>query len=224
VTGTAAASHGISDYGVIGCPVTHSKSPCIHRWFAEQCGQRIRYRALPAPADGFAEAVRHFQRDGGRGLNVTLPFKREAYAIAHAHSTRARQAGAVNTLCFRDEGAIFGDNTDGVGLLHDLQRNLGVTLDGRRILLLGAGGAARGILGPLLQARPVHVAIFNRTRRRALALAADFAGSAPLQVPEAAALHELRFEVVINATSLGLHGGLPDLPDRLLAPGATDFR
>jgi shikimate dehydrogenase len=148
-------------YAVIGHPIAHSKSPLIHAAFARQCGQDIVYEAILAPLDGFRAAVAAFRAAGGKGLNVTLPFKPEALKLADKPTERARLAGAANTLRF-DQDGVFADNTDGVGLVRDLMR-LGQDLPGRRVLILGAGGAARGVILPLLEAQPACVAIANRT-------------------------------------------------------------
>ena len=215
-------------YAVFGNPIAHSKSPQIHACFAAQTGQDLRYEALLAPIDGFAEAVAEFAGQGGRGANVTVPFKEQAFALADQLSARARDAGAVNTLTLSN-GRIAGDNTDGAGLLRDLTLNLGVSLAGQRVLLLGAGGAARGVLHPLLAAEPAAVVIANRTVARALALVA-LAGNASPHL-SACALDALAdpdtmtapFDIVINATSAGLDDSALDLPDALLAPGALAY-
>ena len=148
-------------YAVIGHPIGHSKSPLIHRMFAQATGQRLEYTAVEAPLDGFADTVRAFRDRGGRGLNVTAPFKRQAFDLADETSERARRAGAVNALRF-DDGRVRADNFDGIGLVADLQRNLGFALAGRRVLLLGAGGATRGALLPLAAQRPALLAIAHR--------------------------------------------------------------
>ncbi len=163
-------------YAVIGHPVAHSKSPMIHQAFARATRQDMSYELLPAPLDGFAATVRRFAAEGGKGLNVTVPFKLEAYAIASEHSARAREAEACNTLAWRDDHW-YADNTDGVGLMRDMTHNLGESLAGRDVLVLGAGGAARGILGPLLLQSPRSVVVVNRTERRAAELAAAFAAT-----------------------------------------------
>jgi len=210
-------------YAVVGNPVAHSKSPFIHAAFARQTGQDLVYERQLVPLDGFRAAVTAFFRAGGKGLNVTVPFKLEAYAFADALSERARLAGAVNTLTAQDNGQVAGDNTDGVGLLRDLESNLGWHVRGRHLLLLGAGGAARGVLGPLLAAAPASLAIANRTPDRARELAAVFAQLGPVESLAFAALPGRRFDLVINATSASIAGELPPLPDRLLAPGARCY-
>lgn len=199
-------------YAVIGNPVAHSKSPWIHAEFARQTAQDIEYGRVEAPADGFEDAVSRFRRAGGRGLNVTLPFKERAFRIASELSERARSAEAVNTLLF-DGSGIRGDNTDGVGLVRDLQQNLGFALAGRRMLIAGAGGAAQGVVQPLLAAGVAELWIANRTAERAIALAARFPGVRGCGFADLAGE---RFDVAINATSAGLAGQAPGLPDGIL--------
>lgn len=208
-------------YAVMGNPVAHSKSPRIHALFAEQTGQRLRYDAIQVDPGGFEQAVSNFVAHGGRGLNVTVPFKRNAWALAERRSPRAELAEAVNTLAVEPEGRLFGDNTDGVGLVTDLVRNHGIALAGKDLLLLGAGGAASGVLGPLLEQRPARLVVANRTVDRALDLAERYAGTvAACGLPELRGQH---FDVVINATAASLHGELPPLPDDLLRAGACCY-
>jgi shikimate dehydrogenase len=209
-------------YAVIGHPVEHSRSPRIHALFARQTGQALRYEKLPAPLDDFAGTVRRFQAAGGRGANVTLPFKLEALALCDQASARARRAGAANTLSFTADGRILGDNTDGAGLLRDLTVNLGLSLAGLRILLLGAGGAVRGVLQPLLEAAPAALHIANRTPAKALVLAEDF-GGAPVEGGGYAELEGRQFDLIINGTSSGLAGELPPLPEDVLMPGGVCY-
>jgi shikimate dehydrogenase len=199
-------------YVVIGNPVEHSKSPLIHAQFAEQTGEAIVYERVLAPLDGFEVAVRELIAGGVSGANVTVPFKLEAYRLANELTERASAAGAVNTLKF-DGDAILGDNTDGAGLCTDIVRNCGVALRGRRILLLGAGGAARGALLPLLHQQPSQLVLANRDIGKAEALARRFAGDGNLVASGYAALDGV-FDVVINATAASLAGDLPPL-----APG-----
>ena len=208
-------------YAVIGNPITHSKSPLIHALFAEQTGQALSYERILAPLDGFREAVRHFRDEGGRGLNVTVPFKLEAFALADRLSERAARAGAVNTLIFHADGSIEGDNTDGAGLVRDLLKQ-GAEIRGRRVLILGAGGAVRGVLAPLLAEKPLELVIANRTADKAVRLAADFADLGPVRGCGFDAL-EGPFDLVINGTSASLSGDLPPLPDDLLAEGAVAY-
>jgi shikimate dehydrogenase len=212
-------------YAVVGNPVAHSKSPQIHAAFAAQTGQAVRYEPLLAPLDGFAATVTAFRAAGGRGLNVTVPFKLEAHALADRLSPRAEAAGAVNTLAFGDDG-IFGDNTDGAGLVRDLTANLGRTLAGRRILLLGAGGAARGAVLPLLMERPAELVIANRTEARAVELTERFRAQADdtaLRASSFAGLAGTAFDLVINATAASLAAEAPALPPGLYAPGALAY-
>ncbi|HEY7759627.1 MAG TPA: shikimate dehydrogenase [Burkholderiales bacterium] len=214
-------------YAVVGNPVAHSKSPLIHAEFARQTGQDIEYGRLLAPLDGFRAAVDAFRREGGRGLNVTLPFKLEAFALADRRSQRALDAEAANTLKF-DADSIFADNTDGVGLLRDLEVNLRFPLAGRRVMLMGAGGAAQGTLGPLIAARPALLTIANRTLDKAQRLVARFSAAASasgtrLQASSYEALAGRGFDLVVNATSAGLHGVLPELPGGVFASGALAY-
>jgi shikimate dehydrogenase len=195
-------------YCVIGNPIGHSKSPLIHATFAARTGQNLRYDAVLAPLDGFAACVRQLMQDGVRGANVTVPFKLEAAALADSLTERARAAGAVNTLTF-DGGTLRGDNTDGAGLVADIVHNAGVPLAGKRILLLGAGGAARGVVLPLLAERPATLVVANRTRASAEALARDF--GAPVSACDFADLQG-QFDLVINATSASLAAQLPPVP------------
>ncbi len=204
-------------YAVFGNPIKHSRSPQIHAAFASQCEQDMRYRAVRVELDGFAVAVRNFFHGGGRGLNVTVPFKEEAFALADETSSRARRAAAVNTLARREDGSLFGDNTDGVGLVRDMVANLGWTLQGQRILVLGAGGAVRGVLEPLLRERPANLTIVNRTAARAEVLAQEFAGLGELRGGGYDLLEaDGRFDLLINATSAGLQGEMPSLAGSLL--------
>src|SRR5512139_2763850 len=194
-------------YAVFGHPIAHSKSPQIHAAFARQTGQDMSYEAILAPLDGFAGSVAAFVSAGGRGANVTVPFKEEAFRLASRLSQRAERAGAVNTLTF-ESGAILGDNTDGAGLVADLTRNLKRTLAGKRILLLGAGGAARGVIEPLLDQQPAALVIANRTVGRAQELAELFGRGVTASGFDNTGAH---FDIVINATAASLAGELPPL-------------
>lgn len=207
-------------YAVVGNPVAHSKSPEIHAEFARQTGQDMVYDRLLAPLDAFVETVEAFRKAGGRGLNVTVPFKEEAFRYAVRRTPRAEAAGAVNTLKF-DGGEILGDNTDGAGLVRDLTVNLQQTLAGKRILLMGAGGAARGVIGPLLAENPAALVLANRTVDRAQRLAELFANKITASSYEA--LAGQGFDLVINATAASLKGELPPLPEALLNPGALAY-
>jgi len=211
-------------YAVFGNPISHSKSPRIHALFAAQTGEDMSYEARQAPVDGFAAAVRQFADSGGKGANVTVPFKEEAFRLADALTPRAQAAGAVNTLSFEGE-TIRGDNTDGVGLVRDLVHNQGFDIAGKRILLLGAGGAARGVILPILEERPTTLVIANRTEEKAFRLAIGFAGKADL-LPEACGFAQLagrEFDLVINATSSGLSDAPLPLPPGLFAPRSLAY-
>ena len=203
-------------YAVFGNPVKHSKSPLIHAAFAEQCDQSIQYRAVRVKEGDFQRAAGNFFAEGGCGLNVTVPFKTDAFAFADAVSDRAQRAGAVNTLCRRDDCTVFGDNTDGVGLIRDMIANLGWSVQAQRVLVVGAGGAVRGILEPLLRERPKEILIANRSADKAAALAAEFAGLGRLAGGGFDAIGARQFDVMINATSAGLTAEMPDLPTTLL--------
>jgi shikimate dehydrogenase len=206
-------------YAVVGNPIAHSKSPRIHALFAAQTGQDMRYEALLAPLDGFAATIRAFIAEGGRGLNVTVPFKEEAFRLSTHLSERARTAGAVNTLKFSGND-IFGDNTDGAGLVRDIRGHLGRDIAGRRILLLGAGGAARGVILPLLAEKPASLLIANRTPDKARALAAAFLGSEGCGFDD---IGDRSFDIVINATSAGLSGGALPRLTFAFAPGCLAY-
>ena len=210
-------------FGVVGHPVEHSKSPQIHRLFAQQCGLELEYMAIQLDRGGFVQGVHNLQAGGVCGLNVTLPFKEEASQLCDDVSDRAEVAAAVNTLCFREEGDIYGDNTDGVGLVIDVEENLGLRLRGRRLLLLGAGGAARGVLQPLLEAGPKQLVIANRTAEKARQLAVAFAGYGPVEAVGLDHLSGCHFDLVVNATSASLSGEMPPLPDALFAANALAY-
>jgi shikimate dehydrogenase len=212
-------------YAVIGNPVIHSKSPQIHAAFARANGDNLDFSRLLAPLDGFAAAVAEFHASGGKGLSVTLPFKLEAVALAKRVSERARRAGAANFLRF--EGTeIHADNTDGAGLVCDLRQNLGIDLSGARLLIAGAGGAARGVILPLLGAGLSALCIVNRTADKAQALALEFAGGSgrpALSGGGYASAAGQQFDVVINATSASIAGELPRLPAGVFAPGSLAY-
>lgn len=207
-------------YAVMGNPVAHSKSPRIHALFAAQTGQRLQYIAVQVDPGGFAQAVSSFIANGGSGLNVTVPFKTQAWELADERSERAELARAVNTIAVRAAGRLYGDNTDGAGLVRDLTGNLGVMLAGRRLLLLGAGGAARGVVGPLLAQGPAALRIANRTADRAAELAQAFARLGTVHGGGYDDLEGEVFDVVINATSASLHGEVPPLAEGMLAQEA----
>lgn len=210
-------------YAVFGNPIAHSKSPQIHAQFAAQTGEDIRYDARLAPLEGFAESARAFFAAGGRGCNITVPFKLDAHALADELSEQAAAAGAVNTLMARADGSLYGHNTDGEGLVRDLRDNLGVALAGKRVCLLGAGGASRGAVLPLLQQAPASLHIANRTAAKASDLAAGFADSGPVSGGGYDALAGSAFDVLINATSTGLDDAMPAIPDGILSAGGCGY-
>ena len=203
-------------YAVVGNPVGHSLSPRIHACFAEQTGQALSYDAIELPLDGFAAGIRKLRQQGFRGLNITVPFKREAWALCDSLSTRAEQAGAVNTLSFTNDGSIAGDNTDGTGLVRDLVENLGIEIKGRDILVLGAGGAVRGVLGPLLEHSPARLVIANRTVEKAESLADDFSAVGNIRALPFDALEGQAFDLIVNGTAAGLSNEIPPIPTSLV--------
>ena len=202
-------------YAVVGNPIGHSLSPAIHTRFAEQTGEPVHYERIEAPLEGFEQAVRAFFAEGGGGLNVTVPFKQHAWELADEHTERAARAEAVNTLWEDAQGRLHGDNTDGAGLVRDLVANSGVELAGARVLVLGAGGAVRGILTPILATGPEQVIIANRTLEKARVLCQHFADQGRLEASTFEAL-EGPFDVIINGTSASLQGELPPLADTLV--------
>ncbi len=210
---TSDATSVIDRYAVMGYPVAHSRSPVIHRLFAAQTGENLQYELLEVAPDKLESAIKQFARTGGKGLNITLPHKSEVTRFVDDMSERASTAGAINTLVFRDK-EIYGDNTDGVGLLRDLQSNLELTLEGANILILGAGGSTRGIISPLLDEKPESIVIANRTMDKAIALAQCFSSQGPVT---ACSFKNVRtppdFDLVINATSAGLKGEIPPYPE-----------
>lgn len=212
-------------YAVVGNPVGHSKSPAIHAEFARETGQDITYVALHSELDEFETLVERFRRSGGRGMNVTLPFKHRAFALAQERSPRAVDAQAANTLSFTHE-QVAADNTDGIGLIRDLTGNLACGLRAARILLLGAGGAAYGVCGPLLEQEPARLTIANRNVEKAVVLCKHFTQAHPGRDMEAVGYSQLSgqtFDIVINATSAGLDAGMPPLPGGVFAPGALAY-
>jgi shikimate dehydrogenase len=215
-------------YAVVGNPVAHSKSPLIHQAFAQQCAQNISYERVLAPLDGFKAAIAVLVEQGYKGVNITVPFKLEAFALATQLSARARAAGAVNTLLLNDDGEILGDNTDGAGLVRDIEHNLHFAIAGKRILLLGAGGAAQGVLNPLLACAPASLLISNRTLDKAKNMAEKGVSVAQLQSTTLRAcaldaLHGLTFDLVINATSTGLTDSLLALPEDIFASNCLAY-
>jgi shikimate dehydrogenase len=210
-------------YALMGHPVSHSWSPFIHGMFARATLQHMQYRLIDVVPEKFRSEALQFFLDGGKGLNVTVPHKRAAAELVNELSTRAALAGSVNTIRLKGVGALIGDNTDGVGLVIDLERNLGLELAGRRILVLGAGGATRGIIGPLLERRPAALVIANRTLQRAAELASDFAGLGPLATSDFEAIEGAGFDLVINATSASLQGQMPVIPASVVGPATVCY-
>jgi shikimate dehydrogenase len=209
-------------YGVVGHPIAHSWSPFIHALFARQTGQALEYKMYDVPSERFWDFVHEFAVQGGRGLNVTLPHKLAASQLTHEVTPRARIANAVNTLTFAND-RILGDNTDGIGLVRDLCDNLGLTIARRRILIAGAGGAARGVLVPLLELQPVEIVVAGRNAARAQELVAEFA---TLGVVRGCGLDDLSlgsFDLVINATSAGLSGEVPPIPMDAISAATTCY-
>jgi shikimate dehydrogenase len=209
----------MDQYVVFGNPIGHSKSPAIHRLFAEQTGEQLEYGALLAPLEDFANCALGFFK-AGRGANVTVPFKEDAFRLCDMLTDRARRAGAVNMLTLMKDGSLRGDNTDGLGLVRDLTVNVGVSLKGKRILLLGAGGAVRGVLESLLEQQPVSLIIANRTVDKAEELARIFAELGPVAASGFDWLEE-SVDIIINATSASLAGELPPISPSLIEPGMT---
>jgi len=206
-------------YVVFGNPIGHSKSPLIHRLFAEQTGQSLEYTTSLAPLDDFTAFAKTFF-ESGRGANVTVPFKEQAFQLADSLTERAQRAGAVNTLIKQADGSLRGDNTDGAGLVRDLMVNHGVTLKGKRILVLGAGGAVRGALEPLLAEQPEVIVIANRTVEKAEQLAKEFSDLGPV-FPSGFDWLEEPVDIIVNATSASLTGELPAISPSLIQPGET---
>lgn len=207
-------------YAVAGYPVSHSKSPFIHAMFAEQTGQRLHYDRLEVAPEDFERVVRKFFDNGGKGLNITVPHKEAAWQLASRHAPNAALAGAVNTL-YRQDGELVGDNTDGVGMVRDIEHNRGGQLKGANIVILGAGGAVRGVIPRLLEAAPASITIVNRTVSRAAALAELFAGDVAIEVCSYEQLNsrsQPAADWLINGSSAGLQGELPTLPDSLIGP------
>ena len=209
-------------YAVFGNPINHSKSPNIHRQFAEQTGQDMHYIKQLVNEGEFEKNAKEFFAQGGKGLNITVPFKVNAFEFAQKRTARAERAGAVNTLALLSDGSIVGDNTDGIGMIHDMH-NLGWELEGKRVLILGAGGAVRGILQPVLEENPAQVVIANRTQSKAEELAKNFHDLGDVRAKCFEQLQGEIFDVVINGTSASMQGELPPLPDNLLAANASCY-
>ncbi len=202
-------------YAVFGNPIGHSKSPIVHTLFAQQFDIELEYRAVHVDVGGFEQAVSGFYAGGGQGLNVTVPFKLNAWKLADVLSDRARLAGAVNTLSLGEK--IAGDNTDGIGLVTDIQQNLGMSIESAKILVVGAGGAVRGILGEILSAKPEYLFVANRTKDKAMDLARQFSEMGPIAGGGLDDIRSQFYEIVINATSSGLTDDAPDLPSGAFA-------
>jgi shikimate dehydrogenase len=211
-------SPAVDQYGVFGHPVGHSLSPFIHGVFARDTGQQMAYRAYDVAPEEFTERVQGFFADGGRGLNITLPHKIAAVDVAQELTARAAHAAAINTLALQGDNVLLGDNTDGGGLVRDLCDNLGLIITQRRVLILGAGGATRGVLAPLLGLEPAIVVIANRTPERAEALAAAFADLGVTQGVGFEYVGETPFDLIINATSASLSGDIPPIPAEAIGP------
>jgi shikimate dehydrogenase len=209
-------------YAVIGNPIRHSKSPTIHRAFARDAGLDLDYATIECPRGGFLDAVLAFREGGGRGMNVTAPFKLEAFSIADRRSERAEVAGAANTLRF-DGATALAENFDGVGLVRDIQENLGYGVEGRRVLLLGAGGAARGVLQPLMDQRPAELVIANRARTKAREVAGMVRHGGQVRGGGYDEIGEGGFDLVINATTASMKGELPPLVSRVFTPDGVAY-
>jgi shikimate dehydrogenase len=204
-------------YAVVGYPVSHSRSPFIHGLFAKQTGQDISYHLMEVPPQQLADEVSNFFANGGKGLNVTVPHKQAITQLVQFQTPRAEFAGAVNTLILLQDGARLGDNTDGVGLLTDLTHNLKFELNNKRVLLLGAGGAARGVLAPLLQQTPTEIVIANRNVERAAQLVTEFAKLGVLRSVSFTDIEAQPFDLIINATAASLQGEMPQLPSGVVS-------
>ncbi|MCG7919960.1 MAG: shikimate dehydrogenase [Candidatus Thiodiazotropha lotti] len=206
-------------YAVIGNPIAHSKSPEIHAAFARQTGEAVTYERILGDKQNFAGDVHRFMAEGGQGLNVTVPFKEEAWRLADELSDRAHTAGAVNTLIRLDNNLLRGDNTDGVGLVRDLTVNQGFRMADKRILMLGAGGAVRGVMRPLLEQKPKRIIIANRTASKAYALASVLTSYGQVAGCGLEELQGMQFDLIINGTAAGLDGEVPNIPDDVLTKG-----
>lgn len=210
-------------YAVYGNPIKHSRSPQIHNLFAEQTEQAMSYRSHQVELGKFSDAAKSFFDNGGKGLNITVPFKLDAYEFADQLSARARLAGAVNTLALQDDGTVYGDNTDGVGMVRDIRHNLDWDIADKRVLLLGAGGAVRGVLEPIAKKKPSLIVIANRTVKKAQKLAADFSDFGDIRGCSYEALHGNQFDLIINGTSASLAGELPPLETNILSDEACCY-
>ncbi len=200
-------------FAVMGNPVAHSKSPLVHSEFGKQTGIALEYTAIQVDLGGFNQAVDGFRAGGGRGLNVTVPFKGEAWSYADEKTAYAEVAGAVNTLVFDNSAPVSGDNTDGRGLVRDIQENLGVAIAGRRVLIVGAGGATRGVVKPIADENPESVVITNRTADKAVTIAKELSSHSNVSIEGCGLndVHKRNFDLVINATSASIGGDVPDV-------------
>ena len=220
---TTETGQAIDRYAVFGNPIAHSKSPQIHTLFAKQCDQSLVYTAELAEIGQFDSAVRNFIHNNGKGLNITVPFKEDAWQLADEHSERAQRAGAVNTLMLQTDGSLFGDTTDGAGLVNDLVSNHGIELNQKDILIIGAGGAVRGVLEEILKHEPESLVITNRTKQKAVQLADDFAALGNISGCGLNEVDDRNFDIVINGTSASLQGDLPPLPGTIFKTGACSY-
>jgi len=216
-------SDSLDRYAVFGNPIKHSKSPQIHTLFAQQTGQALTYTAELAEISQFDSAVNDFIKNNGKGLNITVPFKEDAWQLADRHSDRARRAGAVNTLKLEQDGGLYGDTTDGIGLVQDLLQNHNIQIKDKRILIIGAGGAVRGVLEAILEQQPDSLLITNRTRNKALKLAGDFSDLGNISGCGLDELENKKFDIVINGTSASLQGDLPPIPGEVFNAGACSY-
>ncbi|WP_096527713.1 shikimate dehydrogenase [Candidatus Nitrosoglobus terrae] len=207
-------------YAVMGNPIAHSKSPQIHTMFAYQTNQNLIYTPILVEVGKFEEAITVFHNQGGKGLNITIPFKNQAWSLMDKCSSEAQRAKAVNTIAIKEDGSLFGYNTDGIGLVRDLTQNHGKRISGQRLLLLGAGGAASGVIEALLSEKPSHLAVINRTSAKAIELAARFSPFGTIIGGGHELLENNSFDLIINATASSLHGEVPQLPPRILNPNS----
>jgi shikimate dehydrogenase len=210
-------------YAVIGNPISQSKSPLIHGSFAQATGQDLTYGTIEGPLDGFAAAVRSFRDNGGRGMNVTAPFKLQAFELADECSERARLAGAANALKFEPDGRILAENFDGIGLVNDIVRNQRMPIKGKRVLMLGAGGAVRGALLPFLAEHPAELVLANRHADKAEQLAAQLGAHGKVRGGSYADIGSARFDIVVNATSASLRAELPPVPPGVFSPDGLAY-
>lgn len=209
-------------YAVFGNPIAHSKSPLIHAQFAEQTAQDLEYVAIQAPLDAFEKEIRDFFAGGAKGANITVPFKEQAWNMVDKLTERAELAGAVNTLYLDESSRLWGDNTDGIGMVKDITENCGVAITGKRVLVLGAGGAVKGVLKPLLDKLPGQLVIANRTHDKAAKLAEQFSVFGPITATGLSELDE-PFDLIVNGTSASLGGQLPDLPESIISNTSVTY-